>query len=421
MADIYLSVDVGGSLTKVIYKLKNSENADYLLMSPAIEEISQTDLDDYMARLAWAGNPHPNKQLWVKWNERVMVLGDFASKFDPQDKLMELKYENALWKVLGIIGLIVETEKIKIPPKKPLSINLAILLPWNEYSDRKRFQEKLEKMLADFKVRNNNLKVALNKYLCRPEGGGLAALQIMKQGIPWLQSQQLGILMFGHRNTTALYFDAGELKLGDSPLLGFSAMLDMVIEAKSGLNREQLADAILQARYASKDRIYSVDGYYNIYTSRPEWSNCSAIKALATAKDSELRKSEIYTIESAIKESTARYWQKLERWLDKVFQTPLDRVVIGGGAAYHIQRDLEDYFNCEPETDKERYDSKPYRTGEYKRRNRDKHFTPIIWGGGFESKVEDVFNLGYEKALEQSISARLVDCFGLFNYLLAQG
>jgi hypothetical protein len=40
MADIYLSVDVGGSLTKVIYKLKDSKDADYLVMSPAIEKIT---------------------------------------------------------------------------------------------------------------------------------------------------------------------------------------------------------------------------------------------------------------------------------------------------------------------------------------------------------------------------------------------
>ena len=197
MADIYLSVDVGGSLTKVIYKLKNSRDANYLVISPDIEKITQDSLDDYMARLMWAGNPHPSKQLWVKCDERVMVLGDFAAKFDSQDKLLDLKYENALWKVLGIIGLIVETEQIKIPKKKPLTIDLAILLPWNEYSDSKRFKEKLEKMLADFQVRENKLAVKLNKYLCRPEGGGLALLQLSKEGDDWLQERKVGILMFG--------------------------------------------------------------------------------------------------------------------------------------------------------------------------------------------------------------------------------
>lgn len=418
MADIYLSVDVGGSLTKVIYKRAGSKDADYLVMSPDIEKITPSDLDDYMARLMWAGNPHPSKQLWVRSEERVMVLGDFAAKFDPQDKLMELKYENALWKVLGIIGLIVETEEIKIPKKKPLTIDLAILLPWNEYSDSKRFKEKLEKMLADFQVRENKLVVKLNKYLCRPEGGGLALLQLSKEGDDWLQKRQVGILMFGHRNTTSLYFDQGELKKGDSPLLGFSQMLDMVIEAKSGLNREKLASAIFKARYASEKEIYKIEKYHGVYTNHPKWADCSAIKALATAKDPELRSGEIKTIATAITESTKRYWKKIESWLLKVFPTPLDCVVIGGGAAYHIQPELEDYFNCEPETDREKYDSPPYRTGKYVYRNRDKHFTPIVWGAGFESKVEEAFDFGDQKDTEQCLSARFVDCFGLFNDLV---
>ena len=65
------------------------------------------------------------------------------------------------------------------------------------------------------------------------------------------------------------------------------------------------------------------------------------MRALATAKDSELRSDEIKTIATAITESTERYWKKIERWLNKVFPNPLDCVIIGGGAAYHIQPELE--------------------------------------------------------------------------------
>ena len=129
MTDIYLSVDVGGSQTKIIYQLAGSPKPNYLLMPPALEEITKTKLDAYMARLGWIGSPSPDQQLWVEWNERVVVLGDFASEFDPQDRIKELKYENALWKVLAAIGLIVETSNIKVSPKKLLKVELALLLP----------------------------------------------------------------------------------------------------------------------------------------------------------------------------------------------------------------------------------------------------------------------------------------------------
>jgi hypothetical protein len=423
MTDIYLSVDVGGSQTKIIYQVAGSPKPNYLLMPPAVEEITKPKLDNYMARLGWIGSPSPDQQLWVEWNERVVVLGDFASCFDPQDRIKELKYENALWKVLGAIGLIVETSNIKVSPKKPLKVELALLLPWNEYSDRRKFEEQLLVMLAGFGVRNTPLKVNLQRFLCRPEGGGLAAVRIKQQGIDWLRSQQLGVLMFGHRNTTALYFDRGQLKLGDSPLLGFANMLDMVIEMTSGLDRERLAEAIFQARYAVLDEIYNPN--YN-HTRRPNWSTCAAIIALASAKDPNLRDQEVQDIDKAISVATAEYWDKLQRWMSRVLPKQLDEVIIGGGAAYHVEPELEKYFNCEPKIEtqsslsRDSYGSggTKIRTSGYKSKNYNKHFTRMIWGSGISDSVKQTFNLEKKQFGEQCTSSRLVDCFGLFDYLV---
>lgn len=418
MADIYLSVDVGGSQTKIIYQLSGSESPDKLVFAPAVEEIPAAFLDNYKERKGWIGSPHPDQELWVTWNNRVVVLGDFASKFDPQDRLGELKYENALWKVLGAIGLIMEINELKVSPKKPLKVELALLLPWNEYNDRKKFEEQLRKMLASFKVRSLSLKVSLERFLCRPEGGGLAALRIKQKGVDWLRNQKLGVLMFGHRNTTALYFDRGELKLGDSPLLGFAVLLDMVVSMTSGLDRERLASAIFKARYALIDEIYSSTEYHT-YTRRPKWSNCNAIKALASAKDPDLRDKEIQDIGNAISTATSEYWSKLERWMKKVFPLELDSVIIGGGAAYYIEPELENYFNCEPETkEKFTYTSLRVRTGRYQVKNSNKHFTPMIWGSGFQDVVKQTFDLDNDQFSEQCTVQRLVDCFGLFDYLV---
>ena len=223
--------------------------------------------------------------------------------------------------------------------------------------------------------------------------------------------------MFGHRNVTALYFDEGELKLGDSPLLGFSLMLDMVIEAKSGLTREKLASSIYDARLCSLKYIYGSNDWGNARTLHPKWSDCHAITSLATASDPNLRASEIGSIANSIHDATVRYWHKLERWLDRTFLSALDTVVIGGGAAYHIQPELEDYFNCEPKIEKESYTTRLNRTEEYKPRDYDYHFTPIIWGSGQSEHVSKVLNLNSEQAERECLSARLIDCFGLFNYL----
>jgi hypothetical protein len=93
---------------KIIYQFAGSQKPHFLLMPPVLEEIASSKLNNYMTRLGWIGCPSPDQQLWVVWNSRVVVLGDFATNFDPQDRIRELKYENALWKVLAAIGLIVE-------------------------------------------------------------------------------------------------------------------------------------------------------------------------------------------------------------------------------------------------------------------------------------------------------------------------
>jgi hypothetical protein len=422
MTDIYISVDVGGSQTKIIYQLPALPEPNFLVLPPTVEEIPKTKLDNYMSRLGWIGSPSPEQQLWVEWNERVVVLGDFATCFDPQDRIKELKYENALWKVLGAIGLIIETHKAKFSTKRLLTLELALLLPWNEYTDRLRFEEQLQIMLARFQVREMVLKLKLVKFLCRPEGGGLAAVRIKQKGLEWLRSKQLGVLMFGHRNTTALYFERGQLKLGDSPLLGFADMLDQVVEMTSGLDRERLAQAIFAARYAAFDKVYNPN---YPQTRHPNWGECVAIQALASAKDPNLRAREIRDIAQAIERATAEYGDKLERWLNRLLPTKLDEVIIGGGAAYHLEPELEIYFNCEVTTSYESGSSwgsqKKVRGSSYERRNQSKNFTPMIWGAGIADVVKKTFDLDKAVDGEQCLSQRLIDCFGMFDYLLDKG
>ena len=414
MTDIYLSVDVGGSQTKIIYQLDDQTKPSYLLLPPAIEEITKDKLNSYMERLGWIGSPSPDQQLWVEWNDRVVVLGEFAANFDALDRIRELKYENALWKVLAAIGLIVELNNVKVTAKKQIYLELALLLPWNEYSDRRRFEEQLRVMLADFRVRKLSLKVNLERFLCRPEGGGLAALRIKQQGVDWLRNQQLVVLMFGHRNTTALYFDRGQLKLGDSPLLGFANMLDIVLDMTSGLERERLANAVFDARYTIINNVYNQNCNYS---TRPDWISFDQIQALASAKDPSLREKEISNIADAITVATAQYWDKLKRWMDKILPRPLNEVIIGGGAAYHVEVELEAYFNCAWELEK-KYIYDPVRTGKYIPKDYDLPMIPMVWGSGFIKQVQQTFNLNSEQTHRYCTSARLVDCFGLFDYLL---
>ncbi len=425
MADLYLCVDPGGSQTKIIYQLHGQPKPQYLLMPPEVEQITAFSLNSYFDSLGWIGSPAPIQQIWLEVDEDVFVVGAFAKKFDPEDRLGELKYENALYKVLAAVGLIREIHELS--PRKKLTLQLAILLPWNEYNDRQRFSAKIDTMLSQFSFRGQTCKVKLEKFLCRPEGGGLAAIRILQQGINWLQQRKLGVLMLGHRNTTALYFEYGELKQGDSPLIGFSKLLDDVIARTSGLNRESLARAIFQGIESASEQIYIVKKEYSssndAYTQHPNWSQLDAIQALASAKNDHLWQQEVADLASAIDAATREYWSKLSKWLNRVLPSDLDEVVISGGTARFLEPELEAYFNCEPQLEYPNGTSsrdKRVRSGTYKALDYKTHFTPIVWGAGIKQQVEAVFSLCDQKHSEQSLSYRLVDAYGLFDYLIAK-
>lgn len=417
MPSFFICLDPGGSQTKIIYQLPRDEKPRYLLMAPFVEEISGDNLHRYLAKESKMSNPSPIRQSYLEVNQKTFVVGHFASKFDPEDRLPEIKYENALYKALAAVGVIAEQNGLN--PRK-ISLQLAVLLPWNEYEDRAKFSQKLAAYLNDFVFRASTYSVKLDKFICRPEGGGLAAIHTKKQGKEWQQNKQLGILMFGHRNITALNFEYGDLT-GDSPLIGFSKFLDNVIERTSGLDRERIAGAIFQGLEAKKTEDYE-DLRSASQTFYPKWSKLDAIQTLANAKDADLRQQEIKDVCEAIDIAREEYWLTVSKWLNRMFPHNLDEVVISGGASRFLSPNLERYFNCKHMCEEGGSSYYPHysRLGKYEPLEAKQHFTPMIWGAGLTQEIAEILALDGEKESENSLSYRLIDAYGLFDLLVSR-
>jgi hypothetical protein len=417
MPSLFICIDPGGSQTKIIYQLPRDEKPRYLLMAPFVEEISGDNLNRYLAKESKMSNPSPIRQSYLEVNQKTFVVGYFASKFDPEDRLPEIKYENALYKALAAVGVIAELNCLN---SQKISLQLAVLLPWNEYEDRAKFSQKLEEYLDDFVFRGQSYSVKLDKFICRPEGGGLAAIHTKKQGKEWQQNKQLGILMFGHRNITALNFEYGDLT-GDSPLIGFSKFLDNVIERTSGLDRDRIASAIFQGLDSKKAEGYEYP-HSGSQTFHPEWFKLDAIQTLANAKDPDLRQQEIKDVCEAIDIATEEYWLTVSKWLNRMFPNNLSEVVISGGASRFLSPNLERYFNCGHicEKKEDSYYRPYFRTGKYQPLEPEQHFTPIIWGAGLTKEIAEILALDGEKEAENSLSYRLIDAYGLFDLLVSK-
>jgi hypothetical protein len=420
MSDLYLAVDTGGSQTKAIFQL-NTDRPQAFTMPPEIEKISADRLDQYFDRQGWIGSPSPQQRAWVKWDDQVFVLGDFAHKFTPEDRIKERKYENTLYKVLAVVGCIVAGRSELIKSNRKLRLSLAVLLPWNEYSDRDLFQETLTLMLQSFSFQKLRIKVKLDLLMCRPEGGGLAASLIRQQGLDWMREQRLGVLMLGHRNTTSLYFHYGELQTGDSPLLGFSTMLDRIIELIGGLERDVLAVTLAQSMRTPpfQDHILG-QGWKKRTLSFPNWKTLDALQPLAFSKDPTLRTKEVEKLAQAIQQAEEEYWLRLERWLDRVLPNTLNlhQVLVGGGAFLFLRPRLEQHFNsCLHFSD--------FRSGhlqQYKPMNEDaqRPSTVINPYPELQKMVETFLQFSGSDQGNSSLILRFVDCFGLFDYLIAK-
>jgi hypothetical protein len=411
MATLYLSVDCGGSQTKIIYQLSGHESPGYLLMSPLVEEIKPEKIATYLDRKSSLGSPAPDREAHLKWQERVFVVGDLAREFDPEDRTSEQKYENALYKVAAAIGVIVERLKLKLGKKK-LEVHLGVLIPWDEYNDRSIFEERLRKILAGFEFRGVSICCSIGSILVRPEGGGVAATYIRKHGKEWLHDKKVAVLMFGHRNVTALYFDRGKLS-GDSPLLGFTNFLDAVMERKS-VDRELLAIAVMDTIAQAHNITHPQTESYNHY---PDWGKYPPIKGLAKAKDVELKERECKLIVDAITVATQEYWEKVEKWLGKTIPSAVDIVVISGGASEFLEPDLERYFNAAHAGRKKDSYSPWRRSGEYIAIDKDKPMPELLWGVEIIDLVREKFNIDSDKD-DHNLAIRLVDCYGLFDYLI---
>ena len=402
MADLFLVVDTGGSQTKIIYQSSDDDSPEFLLMPPEVECISQQQFDRYQERIGWLGSPSPLQQAWFSVNEQLWVVGAFASEFDPEDRLHEKKYENALYKVMAAVGVI--AQKLQIS-KRSLSIHLAMLLPWQEFNDRQAFETQLTSLLGEFVFRQQKLKVKLKTFLCRPEGGGLAATRMRQKGREWFQEQRLVVLLFGHRNTSALYFEQGQFKQGDSPLYGFSQMIDLLVARYSVLDRQALLLALVKAmkkvkkELESNNRILLAGSRWGTGNSLryPLWSQTKAIDALVSVRDDTLRDAELRALSKAIEAAIEEYWEKLEAWINRVVPDDLDEVIVSGGAALMMEPKLVHHFSGH---------------------NRERPFNgDLVWDAELKEAMEETFNWKFSN--DAHSVARFADAYGLFDQMLA--
>ena len=224
----------------------------------------------------------------------------------------ERKFEKCLAKVLAFLGFLVVGE---IKTTSPIELTLGLLLPLDEFADRRVFAEWLRATVGSFTydgVTVENIKIAgIN---IKPEGYG-----IYKAG----GHASTVVINWGHSDLTRLVFKEGSLsqKYSDTyPLAGMHGFM----------------------RFLDFPITYEIRAAQLISTAGPKMDS-KILKELSQTKTA----AEMARLKSAITEARINFWESKLIHLDSVKLNEAEAVQVGGGTSLFFKAELNRFYKRE--------------------------------------------------------------------------
>lgn len=371
MPDLLIGSDFGFSLTRALYQCRGKK-IQLLTMEPEIIKLPYTSVKSY--RDTRTGKPSPEDDAWVKFkkgDEKCVVVGFLARNLRAFPRADLLKYEQALYKLMAVIGAI--SEKAGLPEK--FTVGITALLPYSEYTKREQLKLKLERGLKSFYFRDRCLRPQLEIFDCLPEGGGVAVSLINSLGFDWFASQTLVVLQFGHRDVSCLIFQRGVMKHGATAEFGFNQLVVNVS------NRTFRQDANILAK-----AIYEIGEDIN--------PDNEILRSLIKSEESSNIEAEVKQLVEVIRTTREEQWMLLQSFLDANIPNELSVLSVGGGFAHYLKKEISQYLK----------------------------WAVPRWESELQTEIKNV--LGLERLSSSSeadiLAYRLVDDYGSFTDLIGK-
>lgn len=322
---VTICIDLGSSLTKVVWSIWSQENPspeiNFLTMEPETMQCNDAHLDVYRSKRINLYSTS-TEDTWIKLEdgECSFAVGFLASTLLAETNLKALKYESALYKILAVLGAIAEQLQSR------LAITLTILLPWSEWNDQGKLKEQVQQAVKSFWFRGKRMSLRLQKCMCLPEGAGVT----LNRYSGLTQSTAVIVtLVFGHRNISCLVFQRGILNEASTTDLGFYRLIDKVMELTSGQTRKQLSKAIYQLGY-------------------PIDIESPIVAQLCKSQLVENQQREKEEVLEAIHTAQQYYWELINQWLLAKIPRRATEMVIAGGASKYLYNRLQERFSDIP-------------------------------------------------------------------------
>lgn len=364
--DLIVSIDLGGSLTKVVAQKRDGTYCP-LAISSEIVAIPADILQDVQAN-HW-GKASPESAIWIVTKDGSgYALGSYARKqFLAHSDLKVSKLELAVPKILGVLWVL--QQKLKLP--KRFSVFLGVLLPAEECSkvDQQDLIDRLLPELESFTTPTGEASIQLKSSpVIKPEGAGVFLAYKTACDPEYIERKRVGILGIGYRNSNLLVMSHGAVGQNDryTDELGFSTLIDSV--------RSEIGSTIDEVKLAS------VVGEAGSTINREFLENY-----LATIGKS----NRIEGVIEAIRRSRKMYLFQLESWLKRVGVDTLDSVVLYGGTTEYFKKELTDRFS---------------------------DFDNVVWHGGV-SIPEDLLNSMLVDRCQTALEYRFIDPWCFLHYI----
>ena len=322
MTNLTVAADFGASLGRAMYA-NGSNQPELVLLAPELICLSKSSIETYEKSLKLSAS-YPEDSAWVKVGQKYYVLGELAKyRFRVKPYVDEPKYNKAICQSLGIVGSILQRKKLS-----PHGLNLAILLPYDEFKYKEEFEGQLRKSLLNFTFRGQDFSVKLNKFICLPEGSGLYLRgRAAKKGelLPKPKEITIAVIMLGYRNISLMVIEKGIIKVKKTTLHGFAFLMGLIQERVPVTDEQSLMKAICSERNSEGKR-----AYYRI----------------AICQDPEIRKKEVEKLSVAVKQATREYFDLVTEFLSlNLSSFQVDEFVLGGGTGNYLKRELTSYLS----------------------------------------------------------------------------
>jgi hypothetical protein len=319
---VVITLDFGGSGTKGIYSLYQSNVAHSLFMEPEVASVTLESIRNYEQNLM--GTTEPENRAWVFVDHQAKAIGYLAqSKYYANTGLLELKYERAIYKTLAAIWVI--KEKLKLP--NMLRIALCILLPPGEFENKIQFEQVVRGYCSEYLTPGGKMQVSCTIFNCLPEGAGIY-LSHQKNIGDVIKQKTCAIAMVGFRNASVLISHRGVVsREGKTSDLGMVRMLEKIVAATAGQTVERLTSAVANAGS-------EID-------TRP-------LMRLLRSTEKQARITELSTLQQAIKFARHEYASNLTSWFKQVIPSYVEEIIFCGGTADYLKKELNAYYQSTP-------------------------------------------------------------------------